>query len=246
MKLAGYVRVSTDAQAERGFGLDVQEDVIRQWASGAGHAVALLCGDEGISGTKDASERPGLTDALSAVCEGSVSGLVVARMDRLARSLTIQEACLAQVWRYGGLMFSADVGEIQADDPDDPMRTFVRQVMGAAAQLDRAATVARLRAGRQAKANGGGYAGYGPPPFGFCAEGGELVPLEDEQAALVRILELHRSGASLRSIGETLTSEGYQPKRADAWRPATLRRIIARAEGITLPPRRPPSWAKTA
>jgi len=239
--LVGYLRVSTETQAERGFGLAVQEASIRSYIATTGRRVSSWCRDEGVSGTKDASERPGLTTALSAIRTGEVSGLVVARLDRLARTLTVQEAVLAQVWRYGGVMFSADVGEVPRDDPDDPMRTFVRQVMGAAAQLDRATTVSRLRAGRREKAEQGGYAG-GRPPFGWCAVDGRLEPLEDEQATIRRVGELRGCGASLRAIAATLASEGREP-RTGSWSPAQLRRVLARSEGRALPARRPPSWA---
>jgi DNA invertase Pin-like site-specific DNA recombinase len=239
--LVAYLRVSTETQAERGFGLAVQEASVRSYVGTTGRRVSSWCRDEGISGTKDASERPGLTGALSAIRTGEVSGLVVARLDRLARTLTVQEAVLAQVWRYGGAMFSADVGEILADDPDDPMRTFVRQVMGAAAQLDRATTVSRLRAGRREKAEQGGYAG-GRPPFGWSAVDGRLEPLEDEQATIRRVSELRGCGASLRAIGATLAAEGREP-RSGTWSPAQLRRVLARAEGRELPARRAPSWA---
>ena len=239
--LVAYLRVSTETQAERGFGLAVQETDVGSYVTSVGLRVAMWCRDEGISGTKDASERPGLTAALSAIRTGEVSGLVVARLDRLARTLTVQEAVLAQVWRYGGAMYSADVGEIMADDPDDPMRTFVRQVMGAAAQLDRATTVSRLRAGRREKAEQGGYAG-GRPAFGWCAVDGRLEPLEPEQATIRRVADLRGCGASLRAIAATLTAEERRP-RTGTWSPAQLRRIVARSEGRALPARRPPSWA---
>lgn len=49
---------------------------------------------------------------------------VVSSLDRLARSLTLQEASLQQVWGSGGSVFAVDTGEVMADDPDDPVRTF--------------------------------------------------------------------------------------------------------------------------
>jgi DNA invertase Pin-like site-specific DNA recombinase len=100
---------------------------------------------------------------LTLIEKQSVDGLVVARLDRLARTLTVQEAVLAHVWKHGGKVFSCDVGEVFEDDPSDPMRTFVRQVMGAAAQLERGMIAARMRAGRERKAEKGGSA-YGAPP----------------------------------------------------------------------------------
>ncbi|MEU6839725.1 hypothetical protein ABZ941_31230 [Streptomyces rubiginosohelvolus] len=58
-----------------------------------------------------------------------------------------------------------DQGEILPDDPEDPMRAAMRQMMGVFAQLDRGMTVAKLRRGRRIKGEKGQYA-YGAPPYG--------------------------------------------------------------------------------
>jgi DNA invertase Pin-like site-specific DNA recombinase len=73
---------------------------------------------------------------LDRLADGTAEGLIVARLDRLARSLTVQEATLGLLWRRGATVFSADNGEVHADDPDDPMRTAIRQVMGGARPQD--------------------------------------------------------------------------------------------------------------
>ena len=229
MKIVGVARVSTDRQAERGFGLDVQERAIHAWARANGHRVAAIHRDEGVSGTADSADRPGLLAALNDLRDGRARGLVVARLDRLARALTVQEAVLGEVWRHGGVVFSADTGEVRRDDPDDPMLTFVRQVTGAAAQLERSLIVSRMRAGRRVKAERGEYA-YGAPPFGYRAEGRKLVRDDAEQAAIRRAVELRTGGASLRLIAEALTAEGHLPRRGDAWHSATVGRVLARTE----------------
>jgi DNA invertase Pin-like site-specific DNA recombinase len=51
--------------------------------------------DEGVSGTKDAADRPGLTAALAMIEDRGAGGHLVARLDRLARTLVVQEAVLA-------------------------------------------------------------------------------------------------------------------------------------------------------
>jgi DNA invertase Pin-like site-specific DNA recombinase len=77
----------------------------------------------------------------------------------------------------------ADLGGIVPDDPEDPMRTAMRQMMGVFAQLDRGMTVAKLRRGRRIKGEKGEYA-YGAPPYGWQAHKKDLTPEEMEQAAL--------------------------------------------------------------
>jgi DNA invertase Pin-like site-specific DNA recombinase len=227
MKLVAYLRVSTDRQAEQGLGLDVQDQAIRKWAKSHGHRIVLWTRDEGISGSNGVETREGLYEALEAV-KGSAEGLVIYNLDRLARNLSVQEAILASVWESGAAVFSlGDGGEVLQDDPDDPMRTAMRQMRGVFAQLERAMIAKRMRDGRRRKAELGGFA-FGSPAYGYRAENRSLVPADVEQAALIRIRELRASGASLREIAEALTAEGYRPKRSTKWHPETLRRIVAR------------------
>ena len=118
IRAVAYLRVSTVGQVEDGHGLEIQEERGRQWAKSHGHSILGFYADEGISGKIDT--RAGLEEALSAVRFNSAEGIVVASLDRLARSLTVQEAALQQVWSAGGRVFSIDTGEVMADDPDDP------------------------------------------------------------------------------------------------------------------------------
>lgn len=227
MRLAMYVRVSTDRQAEEGFGLRVQEQQCRRWAKANGHRIAVVFRDEGVSGSNGVEDRVGLGPALEAIRAGKAEGMVVARLDRLARALTVQEAILAKVWSFGGALFAADQGEILRDDPDDPMRTAMRQMAGVFAQLDRGLISKRLRDGRKVKAEGGGYAG-GRPPLGCRAEGGALVVDPDESRTVERIKGLRQQGLSLRSIASTLTDEGYTPKKSKRWHPESIKRVLER------------------
>jgi DNA invertase Pin-like site-specific DNA recombinase len=69
------------------------------------------------------------------------------------------------VWKHGGRVFACDAGEVRQEDPHDPMRTAMRQVLGVWEQLERGTTAARMQAGRRRKAARGGFA-YGAPPYG--------------------------------------------------------------------------------
>jgi DNA invertase Pin-like site-specific DNA recombinase len=162
------------------------------------------------------------------VADGEGEALVTYNLTRLARSLAIQEAGLAHVWRAGERVFALDQGEVQPDDPDDPMRRALRQMVGVFSELEKNMIAARLRAARRLKASQGGYAGAGSPPLGFSAEHGELVANPAEQAAVARIGELRASGASIRTICAALTAEGHRPKRSARWHPEMIRRVLAR------------------
>ncbi len=228
-----YVRVSTDRQAEFGLGLDVQEEAIRVWARSGQHRIVEWFRDEGVSGAAPFDQREGLAGALQSVCDGSAGGVVFHKLDRLARSITEQEAALAHVWRCNGRVFTADQGEIAKDDPDDPMRMGYRLMVGVFSQIERAMIAKRLRDGRKLKASRGGYA-YGSPAFGYKSDARtrSLQIADDEAAALFRIATLRAGNASIREIASALEAEGIRPKRATTWNPGTLSRILRRLEAV--------------
>jgi DNA invertase Pin-like site-specific DNA recombinase len=230
MKIVGYIRVSTATQAEDGLGLDVQKAAIRAWCKSSGHRLIKVLSDEGVSGAKELEDRPGLADALDMIRGGKAQGIVVPRLDRLARDLIVQETILAEVRRIDGETFSTSPAEASylTDDPDDPSRKLIRQVLGAVSEYERSMVVLRLRNGRRRKAQTGGYA-WGAPAFGFEARDGDLVELEEEQVTVKRIWDLRASGASLRAICSTLESEGHRSKRGGtSWKPMAVKRVLDR------------------
>jgi DNA invertase Pin-like site-specific DNA recombinase len=82
VRLVGYVRGSKDDQR---ITLDAQEARIRAFCAEQGHEVELIETDAGVS-AKD-TNRPGLERALARVREGHADGLIVAKLDRLSRSV---------------------------------------------------------------------------------------------------------------------------------------------------------------
>jgi DNA invertase Pin-like site-specific DNA recombinase len=226
----GYCRVSTQKQANKGHGLPVQAQAIRRWCKREGHRLVSVFSDEAVNGSVGAEERPGLSEALAMLAEGRADAVVVLHLDRLARSLSTQEGILAQVWRLGGRVFTVNVGEVLQDDPDDPMRTAMRQMMGVFGQLERGMISARLRAGRRLKAEGGGFA-YGSPPYGKRSSDKALVDDPQEAAGLAAARELRAEGLSLRAIGARLEAQGYSPRRSAQWHPQVISRMLSRDSG---------------
>jgi DNA invertase Pin-like site-specific DNA recombinase len=228
MRLVAYKRVSTDRQAEKGYGLDVQHQAIKTWCKANGHRLVGVHTDEGESGSNGLSTRIALADALADVRQKRADGIVVFKLDRFSRDAILQEQLLAEVWRTGGEVFSTMPTENNLrDDPEDPSRKLMRRILGAVAEYEKDMVVLRMKGGRRRKAEKGGFA-YGSPHYGTRAVEGDLVEDEREQATLARIRELHAAGASLRQMCATLTAEGHRPKRSDRWHPESLKRIIVR------------------
>ncbi|PZS37450.1 MAG: hypothetical protein DLM62_19205 [Pseudonocardiales bacterium] len=98
-------------------------EAVRQWAKAHGHRIIAEYVDAGVSGATDAVDRPGLSDAVEQIGRPShADGIIAARLDRLARALTVQEAILALCWREGARVFTADTGEVLRDDAHQQQR----------------------------------------------------------------------------------------------------------------------------
>src|SRR6202051_1949865 len=85
MTTVGYVRVSTDKQAERGISLEAQAEKIRAMALVQGAELGEIIIESGESAKS--LNRPGMTKLLAQVDAGQVRAVIVAKLDRLTRSV---------------------------------------------------------------------------------------------------------------------------------------------------------------
>jgi DNA invertase Pin-like site-specific DNA recombinase len=220
-KVLGYTRVSTAEQVE-GFGLAVQRKAITDYCKQNNLRLVEVFSDEGVSGSNGLDARKGLSEVLTAVEIGAISGLVVYRLDRLARDLVLQETLMARMRKAGVEVLSVTEPDI---DSDDATRVLVRQVLGAIAQYERALIRSRMGAGKAAKRATGGYAG-GRPPFGWRAEGKELVPDEREQEIIALARRLAGEGLSSRQVAARLEQGGHNPKVGRRWSSVQVGRLL--------------------
>jgi DNA invertase Pin-like site-specific DNA recombinase len=232
MQLVAYCRTSTQNGAGAD-SLDAQEQACRDWAAANGHEIVIVFRDDALSGALGIEDRPGLAASLMALDDGDADGLVIHRPDRLARELHVQEVALAHAWAAGDrvrVFEAAEGAEIVRDDPNDPQRRFLRQVMGAAAELERGLIKARLQGGRRRKAAKGGYIGGKRlhPRYGSELIDGEYVPVEPQQAIIQKIRSMREADGTWRSIAEALNAGGIAPPSGSQWYPMTVRRIAIR------------------
>jgi DNA invertase Pin-like site-specific DNA recombinase len=231
LRLVAYLRVSTDRQAESGFGIDVQDAAVRSWARHKDHRgrIVATCTDEGRSGSTGLLGRPGLAEALGHLHAGRADAIVVARLDRLARDLVLSEWLRAEVVRMGCQLRSADpVEDLHlVEDPDNPTGKLVRQILGAIAEYERDMIRLRMASGKAAKASTGGYV-HGRPPYGWRAVKGALVRDEAEQLVVARIRRTHRLGRSLREIATSLNESGLVTRSGSTWTPVAVSRVVER------------------
>jgi len=220
-----YMRCSGLGQVD-GDTWDRQQAAISKFARGAGLAVADAdwFRDEGVSGTKDLENRPGLAALLDRVESNGVRVVLIENASRLARDLMVQEVVLAQLAAAGCRVIAADSGTNLIDDTDDdPTRRLIRQVLGAVAEFDRRVTVLKLRAARERIRRRTGRC-EGRKPYGSRP---------GEAAIIDRIRELHRKPhgeprRSLQSIADILNAENVPTRTGTPWSKQTLHGIIGR------------------
>lgn len=217
-----YLRVSTESQLD-GFGLDIQRATVEQTAAEQGLGIVAWYVDEGICGAEDLDVRKGLASALDHLATGGATTLIIPRLDRLARDLMIQESVLADAWKAGATVLSGSETErtyCRPDNPDDPARTLIRQVLGAVAAYERAMIRLRMTRGRRRKLEQDGYAG-GPQPYGW-SDADERTLLDDVDSA-------RRVGRTWRTIAGELNSARRFKRNGAPWTPTELQRTYARS-----------------
>jgi DNA invertase Pin-like site-specific DNA recombinase len=170
-----------------------------------------------------------------ALDDGVADGRIVHRPDRLARELHVQEVALAHAWgagRHVRVFEAAEGAEIVRDDPRDPQRRFLRQVMGAAAELERGLIKARLQRGRSLKHHAGGYAGGNTIPFGQRIEGTgkDARRVDDPKFAdlIQRIRQMRAERLTLARIAEQLNRDGIPSELGGRWHANSVKRVADR------------------
>jgi len=120
----GYVRVSTDEQASKGYGLDIQRRAIRDHCRANGLVLVDIVTDAGISGSNGLDARQGLAEALARIERHEASILVVHRLDRLARKLFVQLTVVERLEKAGARVVSTSEPDI--DGPDESQHPWIR------------------------------------------------------------------------------------------------------------------------
>ena len=222
-KALAYLRVSGKGQVE-GDGFERQRDTIARYARAHGLEIVAEYRDEGVSGTKDVADRPGLSDLIEHIAANGIRTVIVERADRLARDLIVSELILAEFRRLGVNVIAADGGtDLTADSDEDPTKTLIRQVLGAVAQFDKSVIVLKLRAARDRIRRREGRC-EGRKPFG--ANPGEAETLE-----LIRRLRRKPRGGdrlSVAEIADKLNADGVPTRTGRPWNRGTVWAILKR------------------
>lgn len=224
--VVGYVRVSTEEQAQDGYGLAAQEAKIRAYAQALGLDLTDVLVDDGYSGGK--LDRPGLTALLARIEVGEVGTVIIAKIDRLSRSLRDLLNVYAERFEANGV---ALVSVAEQFDTSSPAGRLFFQMVGSFAEFERAVITDRLSGGRKQKASKGGFAG-GKAPLGYAQQkGSKVLALDEEGAAAVRrVFELEAEGLSNQAIADRMNAEGYTTAQGKAFHAVQVWRVRQRRD----------------
>lgn len=212
-KAIGYLRVSTEGQADSGLGLDAQRASVTTAAARLGLALADVFTDAGLSGSLDLADRPGLFAAIEAMKRGDV--LIVAKRDRLGRDVVAVAMIERLIGRKGGRVLSA-AGE--GTDNDDASSMLQRRILDAFSEYERLIIGQRTKAALKAKRLRGERAGNVPFGYRLADDGRSLIACDAEQRIIELIRQLREAGYTLRAIADSLNADGYRTRRGSAWR----------------------------
>jgi DNA invertase Pin-like site-specific DNA recombinase len=209
-----YFRVSNDRQGRSGLGLEAQQEAVRQFLSSrTGTIIAEFIEIE--SGAKN--DRPKLQEAL-AVCQRNRAILLIAKLDRLARSVAFISA-----------LMEAKTNFLAVDMP--AASRLVLHIMAAFAEHEREMIGQRTKAALAAAKSRGVRLG---------ANGAKLAECHKAEATAYAVTIRERIAAAIlagasttREIADHLNRVGMPSRQGGRWHPASVTRVMRRL-GISL------------
>lgn len=206
--LIGYVRVSTDGQAESGAGLAAQRRAIRAEAERRGMPILRVYEDRAAS-AKSLEGREQLGEALGVLSGGEASVLVVAKLDRLSRSIADFAALVRRAEREGWSIVACDLGI----DMQTPTGGLLANVTASVAEWERKIISTRTKEALAAKRAAG-------------TRLGRPTLLDPDIAARIRLARV--VDRTYQSIADDLNTEGLKTPTGKQWSPALVRKVALR------------------
>jgi DNA invertase Pin-like site-specific DNA recombinase len=203
----GYCRVSTTEQGDSGLGIGAQRAAIRAECERRGWRLQKVATD--VASGKTTRRRPALTQALETLDKGTANVLVIAKLDRLARSVLDFATLMQRAERHGWAVVALDANV----DTTSPQGALMVNVLAAFSEFERELIAQRTREALAVKRAQG-------------ARLGRAVSLP--QDVRERIGREAEEGRTLRAIAAGLEADGVPTVRPGArWHASTIRAVLA-------------------
>jgi DNA invertase Pin-like site-specific DNA recombinase len=211
MYMLGYVRVSTEEQQDSGLSLASQQDKIRRYCEL--YELNLLHMYSDVASGKSIRRR-GLMDALSQIGMRRAEGLIVAKLDRLTRSVRDLGDLLEDYFQEQ----SSLVVVAERVDTRTASGRLVLNLLTSVAQWERETISERTRDALRAKRAKGEKTG-GDVPYGYelQPDGRTLCDHPEEQKVISMMRSWKVKGYTSNAIARRLNQSGYRAKRGGLW-----------------------------
>ena len=211
-RAVGYIRVSSDQQAESGLSLEHQRDKVR--AAASLHDLDLQSVIVDAAESAATLERPGMRRVLDLVRAKKVDAVIVLKLDRLTRNVRD----LADLLDLFSSRKVALMSVSESLNTETAAGRMVVNMLGVIGQWEREAIGERTSAALSAKRVRGERAGTVPYGFALAADGSRLKANEKERRAVRLMLECREAGFSLRDTAAELNRKGLSTRAGQPWR----------------------------
>lgn len=228
MKVVAYIRVSTKGQGESGLGLEAQRDYITRAAQQNGWNIVGEFVDV-VSGKLAIEDRPEGAKAL-ALCKEQNAQLLVAKLDRLSRSVLHIAQLMEQIDFKVATMPQADKFQLHlfAALAQQEREFIASRTREALASLQRraddgdAVAVQKVRNRADALAKGRAVADI------TVANDQRMKNVNAHQVAIQPHLLacLYNKVNTLQSVADCLNTKGLRTPRGSAFTPTAVRRLM--------------------
>lgn len=218
----GYIRVSTEEQAEGGMSLETQEAALMRAAAQEGFELVEILRDEGVSAFKKV-KRPAFNEVMKRLSEFDV--VMVWKLDRFGRRTKDILASIEEITDLGKRFYSV----CESLDTDTPFGRFTLTVLAGLAQLEPETLQTRVLPNVQASIERGLH--HGRPPYGYrvtVSHVQEVMSFHPEEAPVARqrIFADFAAGKPLHQIMVGLNIDGIPAPQGGHWNHASVRRIL--------------------
>ena len=202
---------------------EVQAQACKEHAKRHGYEIAGVFSDEGVS--RNTLMRPGLGNMLNHLRRGYV--VLAYHPDRIGSG--IPAAVLQNEINEKGARLEYSQTEFNGDTPE---MEFLRSMMHAIAELNRATGALKTAAAMQYRQNQGERMTHPDRlPYGWKPDpenNARMIPCDDERRVLAQMLAMHERGMSDYRIAKELDRLEIRTRKGKGWNRGTIHRIIRR------------------